>query len=118
MPKRFGDATRWGLIVTLFALVCCWALVDFLFIWMRSSDASIAILAVQNISQRPGFAWVVFLGLMVSILCSVLIPTLYLLRDEHLGERIFKLAERVSVLSVFYFFLDFVGILIVIWRNL
>jgi hypothetical protein len=63
-------------------------------------------------------AYLLVVGVKGAVIASVLIPVLLIARNEKVLKAITNFFERLTVLSSFYIFLDILGLIIIVYRNI
>jgi hypothetical protein len=115
VSKKWEESQRVALLSTLVLITSLWAMASYLFFLMRVSIPGGMILFVAGLKHPLRFLYAVstaFAGI------SVVLPTYLILRSDKFLQGIKSLSERLSLLTMFYLFFDFVGVIIVIVRNL
>ena len=100
--------------VFLVTIASLWAIAGYLFFMLNASVPSGFILFASGLAHPLRFLYAVAL---VLVGITVTIPVFFILRSKKFMQGLQGLFERLSLLTMFYLFFDFVGLVIVIVRN-
>jgi hypothetical protein len=114
-PARWKSDRRVALLSLLVLLVSLWAMLEQLFFLIPGRLPGWLISFFVANAHPLRLVYIVF-GAVVAI--TVLVPVLLFVRSPRGVAFIRGLAERLSILSLFYLVLDAIGVVIVIVRNL
>ena len=115
LPKAWPESKRTTLLGVLVILTALWAMMGQLyFIWELSFPKALAkFLATQS---HP--LWFLYGGLLIVVSLTIFLVAYFAIFSEKFQRGFISLIERLSTLMGLYIFLDVVGILIVLIRNL
>ena len=114
VSKKWNEDRRITLMGLLALITSLWAMINYLFFMLNVSIPGETILFLASLSHPLRFIYAV--GLIVTGL-SVAIPTYFVLRSEKFYKGVQGLFERLSLLTLFYLVFDFVGLVIIVVRN-
>jgi len=114
ISKKWDEKQRIALLGTLATIASLWAIAGYLFFMLNVSVPGGFILYAAGLKHPLRFLYVVSL---VAVGISVLVPTYFVLRSKKFVQGLQGLFERLSLLTMFYLFFDFVGLVIVVVRN-
>jgi len=117
IPRKWDEDQRTALISVLVLITSFWAMIGQLYFLVNirvTLPAAVALWLVQ--SGHP--VRFLYLGAAVLIGLTVLPTTLLILRSRQAVAFVMASIDRISLLVMFYLFFDFVGVIIVILRNL
>jgi hypothetical protein len=114
VSKTWGEDRRIALLGMLMLIASVWAMVSYLYFMLQVSIPAETITFLVNLAHPLRFLYAVSLALAG---ISVAIPAYLVLRSEKFLQGVKGLFERLSLLTLFYLFFDFVGLVIVIIRN-
>ena len=112
--KKWEEKQRITLLGTLVTIASLWAIAGYLFFMLNASVPSGFILFASGLAHPLRFLYAVAL---VLVGITVTIPVFFILRSKKFMQGLQGLFERLSLLTMFYLFFDFVGLVIVIVRN-
>jgi len=95
-------------------IVSLWAMGSYLFFMLQVSVPGETIDFLVSLAHPVRFLYAVSLAL---VGLTVTLPTYFILRSDKFLGFIKSLFERLSLLTLFYLFFDFIGLIIVIIRN-
>lgn len=115
IPKNWNLTLRFEVLSLVAFILAGWSIMEQLILivfwgWLRHLANTITFLITQ-----PWSAYVIFAGLIV---ISVTVPLLLLRKYKGLQIKVYSVLERLTLLSGLYLFLDFIGIIIIIIRNI
>lgn len=115
IPKNWNLTLRFEVLSLVAFVLAGWSIMEQLILivfwgWLRHLANTITFLITQ-----PWSAYVIFAGLIV---ISVTVPLLLLRKYKRLQVKVYSVLERLTLLSGLYLFLDFIGIIIIIIRNI
>jgi hypothetical protein len=114
VSKKWDGDRRIALMGLLVLITSLWSMVSYLYFMLNLSVPGKSILFMAGLAHPLRFLYLVglaFAGL------TVIIPVFFVLRSEKFLKGVQGLFERLSLLTLFYLFFDFVGLVIVIIRN-
>ena len=114
VSKKWGEERRIALLGTLVLIASLWAMVSYLYFMLEVSVPAETITYLVNLAHPLRFLYAISLAVAG---VSVAIPAYLVLRSEKFLQGVRGLFERLSLLTLFYLFFDFVGLVIVIIRN-
>ena len=114
ISKKWNEDRRITLMSLLVLITSLWAMINYLFFMLNVSVPGKTILFMAGLSHPLRYIYAV--GLVVTGL-TVVIPAYFVLRSEKFFKGVQGLFERLSLLTLFYLVFDFVGLVIVIIRN-
>ena len=112
--KKWSEDRRIALMGILVFVASLWAMVSYLYFLLGVSIPGEAILFLANLAHPLRFLYVVSL---ILIIPTVALPAYFVLKSEKFLKGVQGFFERLSLLTLFYLFFDFVGLVIVIIRN-
>jgi len=115
LPQTWSDDKRISIIGVVVLLVAFWAITGQLYFLM---EIHIPVGIIQVAARTPHPLWVLYGFVLVLIGITLSLPGYILSKSENAQKATLNLFERLSTLTVLYFFLDFCGLLVVITRNL
>ena len=115
LPVSWSEERRVALLSVLVFITALWAINgQAYFVWGGRTPAAFLRLAAN--SAHP--LRVLYAGTLALVLPTLLIPAILVLRSERVVNLVKELNDRLSLLSMFYLFLDVVGLIIVLVRNI
>ena len=114
VSKKWDEDRRNALLGNLVLITSLWAMASYLYFILQVTVSGQAIHFLVSLKHPLRFLYVVslvFAGLTVSL------PTYFILRSDKFLGFVKGLFERLTTLSLFYLFFDFIGLIIVIVRN-
>lgn len=114
VSRKWAEDRRLVLVGLLVFITCLWAIASYLFFMLNVSIPRAALLFVSNLAHPLRFLYAFGLALVVP---TVLIPAYLVLRSDKVLKGMQGFFERLSLLTMFYLFFDFIGLVIVIVRN-
>jgi hypothetical protein len=114
VSKKWNEDRRITLIGTLVFVTSLWAMASYLFFLLGVSISGETILFLASLAHPLRFMYAISL---VLVGLTVAFPTYYILRSEKFVRGVKGFFERLSLLTQFYLFFDFMGLIIVIIRN-
>ena len=114
ISKIWSESQRNTLLGVMALLTSLWAMGSYIFFLQQVAVPGNVILFIVRLEHPLRFLYVV--GLVV-VSISLVIPTYFVLHSEKFEKALQGLFERLSLLMMFYLFFDFVGLIIVIIRN-
>ena len=114
ISKTWNEEQRNALLGTLVLITSLWAMVSYLYFLMQVSVSGNFINFVAGLAHPLRFLYAISFALVVP---TVAIPAYFSLQSEKFLKGVQGLFERLSLLTLFYLFFDFVGLVIVIIRN-
>lgn len=114
IPKKWNENHRITVVGVLVLVTSLWAIFSYLFFMLNVSVPGESILFMADLAHPLRFLYAVSL---VLVGLTVALPVYFTLRSKKFFKGIQGLFERLSLLTLFYLFFDFVGLVIVIVRN-
>lgn len=114
ISKKWSEDRRNALLGNLVLITCLWAMVDYLYFILEMSVSGQTIDFLVNLNHPLRFIYGISLVLAA---ITVTLPTYFILRSDKFLGFIKSLFERLSLLAQIYLFFDFIGLVIVIIRN-
>jgi len=114
VSKKWEEDRRNALLGTLVLIASLWAMVSYLYFILQVSIPEQTIDFLSNLAHPLRFLYVISL---VLVGLTVTLPTCFILRSDKFLRFIKGLFERLSLLTMIYLFFDFIGLIIVIIRN-
>ncbi len=114
VSKKWSEDRRITLLGTLAFITSLWAIVDYLFFMLQVSIPGNTILSIARMSHPLRFLYAISLAV---VGLTVALPAYFVLQSEKFMQGVRGFFERISTLTLFYLFFDFVGLVIVIIRN-
>jgi len=114
VSRKWAEERRLALVGILVFITSLWAIASYLFFMLNISIAGETINFFASLAHPLRVLYVVSL-ILVGI--TVVLPTYLVLRSEKFLQGVRGFFERVSTLTLFYLFFDFIGLVIVIVRN-
>ena len=115
IPINWNENKRVTVLGVLVLLTAIWTIIGQLYFLL---DFNFPLSWIRAIARNPHPLWVLYGVVLVFVGPSVLIPAYGILKAGQLGTWIFKSFETVTILTALYLFLDIVGIIIVVIRNI
>jgi hypothetical protein len=114
VSSKWGEDRRVALVGTLVFITSLWAIFSYLFFMLNISIPFETVLFFKSLAHPLRVLYAVSLAL-VGI--TVVLPAYFVLRSEKFLKGVRGFFERISTLTLFYLFFDFIGLVIVIIRN-
>lgn len=115
VSRKWTEDRRIALLGTLVFIASIWAMVNYLYFMLNVSIPGETILLFDGLTHPLRVLYAVFLAL-VGI--TVAIPAYMVMRSEKFMKGVRGFFERISTLTMFYLFFDFIGLVIVVIRNI
>lgn len=115
VSRRWAEDRRIALVGTLVFIVSLWAMAGYLFFMLNIPMPNGTILFFKGLAHPLRVLYAISLAL---VGVTVALPAYFILRSEKFLQGVRGFFERISTLTLFYLFFDFVGLVIVIVRNL
>lgn len=115
VSKKWEEDRRITLMGLLVVIASLWAMGGYLYFMLQVSIPEETFNFLVNLAHPLRFLYAVSL---VLVGLTIIIPTYFILRSDKFLGSIKALFERLSLLTLFYLFFDFVGLVIVIVRNI
>ncbi len=113
--RVWGTDRRIALMSALALITALWSIIEQLYFLMGAS-ISPSIVRALAFTGRPVLTMYIVALALVSV--SVILPTYALLRSEKALKIAQDIFERLSTLSMFYLFLNFIGWIVIFIRNI
>ena len=114
ISKKWDEKQRITLLGTLVTIASLWAIAGYLYFMLSVSVPGWFIILASGLKHPLRFLYIISL---VLVGITVTVPTYFVLRSKNFTQGLQGLFERLSLLTMFYLFFDFVGLVIVIVRN-
>jgi hypothetical protein len=115
VSRKWAEERRIALIGTLVFITSLWAMAGYLFFMLNISIPRETILFLKSLAHPLRVLYAISLALVGP---TIAIPVFLVLRSEKFLKGLQSVFERLSLLTMFYLFFDFVGLVIVILRNI
>ena len=115
IPPAWRMKKRVALIGTLFLVVASWAILSQLYLLYKSPLPG-WLLGLLTQTQHP--LRVLWGAAFLLVAVSVVAPTFLIARFDNAKDKVIGVFERITVVSSLYVFLDLVGMVIVVIRNI
>ena len=115
ISKKWGEDRRIALLGTLVLVASLWAMTSYLYFMLQVAIPAETIAFLTSLAHPLRLLYAVSLA---PAGITVALPTYLVLRSEKFMQGVKAFFERLSVLTLFYLFFDFVGLIIVIVRNI
>jgi len=115
VSKKWNEDKRITLLSSLVLITSIWAMVSYLFFMLQASLPEETIIFISGLAHPLRFLYAVVLAFAGM---SITTPTFLILWSDKFFRAMKSLFERLSLLTLFYLFFDFVGLVIVIIRNI
>jgi hypothetical protein len=113
-PRSWTYEQRIGFLSLLVLITSLWAMFSQLFFLWNISLPNAVALFLRNSGHPFRF---IYAGTLAIVLPTVLLPVYFFVRTKKAVTIMQDLVERFSSVASFYLIFDFVGLLIVIFRN-
>ena len=115
IPKNWNITLRFVVLSLVAFILAGWSIMEQLILivfwgWLRHLADTLTFLFTS-----PWSAYVIFAGLIV---ISVTVPLLLLRKHPGLQEKVYSVLERLTLLSGLYLFIDVIGMVIILIRNI
>ena len=115
IPKNWNLTLRFVVLSLVAFILAGWSIMEQLILivfwgWLRHLADTLTFLFTS-----PWSAYVLFAGL---IIISVTVPLLLLRKHPGLQEKVYSVLERLTLLSGLYLFIDVIGMIIILIRNI
>ena len=115
IPKNWNITLRFVVLSLVAFILAGWSIMEQLILivfwgWLRHLADTLTFLFTS-----PWSAYVIFAGLIV---ISVTVPLLLLRKHPGLQEKVYSVLERLTLLSGLYLFIDVIGMIIILIRNI
>ena len=114
ISKKWNEDRRIALLGVLVLITCLWAMFNYLYFMLNMAVPGEIILFIAGLAHPLRFLYAVSLVLVGP---TVVIPAYFVLQSDKFLKGVQGLFERLSLLTQFYLLFDFVGLVIVIIRN-
>ncbi|MEJ2510390.1 MAG: hypothetical protein P8Y72_02210 [Anaerolineales bacterium] len=115
IPKNWNITLRFVVLSLVAFILAGWSIMEQLILivfwgWLRHLADTLTFLFTS-----PWSAYIIFAGLIV---ISVTVPLLLLRKHPGLQEKVYSVLERLTLLSGLYLFIDVIGMVIILIRNI
>ncbi len=114
VSRKWAEDRRIALLGTLVLIASLWAMINYLFFMFNISIPGQTVLFFGQLAHPLRVLYAIGLAL-VGI--TIAIPAYLVLRSEKMVRGVKGLFERISTLTLLYLFFDFIGLVIVVIRN-
>jgi len=114
ISKKWVENHRVALLGMLVFISALWAIIGQLYFLM---DFSVPNRWLRVIARYPHPLWILYGACIVVIGTSVLLPSYFIVREGKFSTSIYKIIESLSPLTTLYLFLDLIGLIIIVIRN-
>lgn len=114
ISRKWGEERRVTLMGLLVVITSLWAMASYLYFMLQVSIPGETIDFLVSLAHPLRFLYAFSLVLVAP---TIAIPAYFVLRSEKFFKGVQGLFGRLSLLTLFYLFFDFVGLVIVIVRN-
>ena len=114
VSKKWSEDRRNALLGNLVLIASLWAMASYLFFMLQVSIPEESIAYLVSLAHPLRFLYAVSLAI---VGFTIALPTYLILRSEKFLQGVRGFFERLSLLTLFYLFFDFVGLVSVIIRN-
>jgi hypothetical protein len=114
ISTRWSEDQRVALIGTLVAVIAFWAMAGQLYFFLNTPFPNSWILFLDSVGRPLRFLYGAAFAL---VLPTVTVPTWLVLKFEKIRQLITAGIEKITLLSAFYLFFDFIGLIVLIVRN-
>jgi len=114
ISTKWKEKRRNALLGILVLITSLWAILSYLYFLVPFSISGETIIFLANLAHPLRFIYEFSL---VVVTPTIIVPTYFVLRSENFLRGVRGFFERLSLLTLFYLFFDFVGLIIVIIRN-
>jgi hypothetical protein len=115
ISKKWNEDRRLALVGILVFITSLWAIASYLYFMLNISIPGKTILFFAGLTHPLRVLYVLSL---VVIAPTVILPVYLVLRSDRVLKGVKGFFERLSLLTIVYLFFDFVGLVIVIVRNI
>lgn len=114
-PRQWKVDKRISFLGLLFLLLAIWAMISqLLFIW--NINLPVSTMQFLASSGHP-LRWL-YAGSLAIVIPTVVLPIYFFLRTDKVSFAMQELIDRLSLLTMLYLFFDFVGVIIIVIRNI
>ena len=114
VSKKWSEERRITLVGILAFITSLWAMASYLYFMLQVTVPGNTILSLAKMAHPLRFLYAISL---VIVGPTVVLPAYFILRSEKFVQGVRAFFERISTLTLFYLFFDFIGLVIVIIRN-
>lgn len=114
VSRKWSEDRRIALVGSLVFVTSLWAIISYLFFMLNISIPGKTVLFFTSLAHPLRFLYAISLALVGT---TVALPAYLVLRSDNFLRGIRGFFERISTLTLFYLFFDFLGLVIVIIRN-
>jgi len=114
-PKSWNESKRITLLGSLILLTTIWAMLGQLYFLL---EISLPVGIIQFLASQAHPLWILYATLLILVAPTVMLVAYFAAYSEKFQRAFLTLIDRLSPLMGLYLFLDVVGIVIVIIRNL
>ena len=115
VPKYWMQDRRVALLSILVTCLALWAIFSQLYWLLGIATPGFLTRSLMGVPHPVRF---LYAGAFVIVLATVLLPTYYILRSDDFFRFIEGLIDRFSLLMTLYLVFDFLGLILVIFRNI
>jgi hypothetical protein len=114
VSRKWAEDRRLALVGILVFITSLWAMFAYLFFMLSITIPGETIAFLAGLAHPLRFLYALSL---VLVGITVVLPAYFVLRSEKFLQGVRGFFERISTLTLFYLFFDFVGLIIIIVRN-
>jgi hypothetical protein len=114
VSRKWAEERRVALVGILVFITSLWAMLGYLFFVLNISIPAETVLFFRGLAHPLRVLYGISLSL---VAITVALPAYFVLRSEKFLQGVTGFFERISTLTLFYLFFDFIGLVIVIVRN-
>jgi hypothetical protein len=114
VSRKWNEERRITLLSVLYLVTAFWAIISQLYFL---AGISIPQFAISFMAQSAHPTRVVYVFLALLIILTTLLPTYLVLKSNKGLQIVMELIDRLSLLTMFYLFLDVAGLIIIFIRN-
>ena len=111
LPRKWGEKRILTILCIAYFVVAFWSMLGQIYFMLNLSEGTFLYRAFSYVGRHQ---LTFFISFILAILVSTIMPLWFIFRSEKFTNMIVSLIERISVLTVIYLILDFVGVLAVI----
>ena len=115
ISRVWAEDRRIALLSTLVLVASLWVMAEYLFFMLGVKLSGQTIDFLVSLNHPLRFLYAISL---VCVVITVILPTYLILRSDRFFKAIRSVFERLSLLTLFYLFFDFIGLVLVLVRNI
>jgi len=115
LPAQWYSDRRIAFLSLLILLTSVWGMISqLLFVW----NVSLPVQAVQFLRSSAHPLRILYAACLIVVIPTILVPVYLFVKSKKSIAFMQDLMERLSLLTIFYLFFDFIGLIIVVIRNI